>query len=370
MQPIDIVLEGGGARGLAHNGAMAAIFAAGHRPRRLVGTSAGAITAALVAAGHDGADLRRISLQTTAAGVSRMTQFFSHPGPFSDAQLDGSRLAAMLPAVDLPALRRVGRRMERALLRALLEVPGFANLFSEVELGGLFGAAGFVDWLREQLAARGLGEATFGQMFERTGVHLTVVVTDTDDATEVLLNHLTAPDCPVVMGVRMSMSIPFVWPEVVWERAWGLVQERDLTGHRFVDGGVVSNFALRPLVSEEAWVRQAMGVPVTPEHELLGLRLDDTAEVPGAPEGHGLFAGHAVEASHRGVAERVERVLNTLLSGNDDAVAERHLQRICRLPSRGYGVTEFDMSPARIEALLAAGEAAVDAWFADQLVQV
>ena len=367
MQPIDIVFEGGGARGLAHNGAMAALFDAGHRPRRLVGTSAGAITATLVAAGHDGQSLRRISLQTNASGSSRMTGFLSHPGPFSNAQLDDSRIAALLPGLDVPALRGVGRRIERVLLRALLEVPGFANLFSEVELGGLFGAQGFVDWLREQLGAKGLQDATFAQMFERTGVHLTVVVTDTDDATEVLLNHLTAPDCPVFMGVRMSMSIPFVWPEVVWDQSWGTVQGRDLSGHRFVDGGVVSNFALRTLVSEESWVRKAMGVPVTADHELLGLRLDDAAEVPHAPPARTLFAGTLPETGHHGVADRVERVLNTMLTGNDDAVAERHLPRICRLPSHGYGVTEFDMAPARIEALLDAGAAAVRAWLTAQL---
>ena len=369
MEPIDIVFEGGGAKGLAHNGAMAAVFAAGRVPRRVVGTSAGAITAALVAAGHDGEALRRISFETTDSGASRMTRFLGHPGPFSDAQLDGSRLGGMLPGLELPALGALGRRVERAVLRGLIDVPGFANLFSEVETGGLFGAQGFVDWLREQLEARGegLADATFGELHARTGVHLTVVVTDTDDSTEVLLNHVTAPDCPVFMGVRMSMSIPFVWPEVTWASAWGTVQGRDLTGHRFVDGGVVSNFALRALVSDEPWVREAMGVPETLPHELLGFRLDASQEVPDAPEPRHLFWGHPAEETHRGVGERVERVVNTMLTGNDEAVAERHEACICRLPAKGYGVTEFAMSHARIAALLDAGQAAAARWFEAQL---
>ena len=370
MPPIDIVFEGGGAKGLAHNGAMAAVFKSGRTPRRLVGTSAGAITAALVAAGHDAKALRRISLETTASGASRMTEFLSHPGPFDNAQLDGSRLGAMLPSWDFPPLQSLGRRFERAALRALLEIPGFANLFSEVETGGLFGAQGFVAWLREQLEARaaGLAEATFKQLYERTGIHLTVVVTDTDDAQEVLLNHVTAPHCPVYMGVRMSMSIPLVWPEVVWQRAWGHVQGRDLTGHRFVDGGVVSNFALRALVSDETWVRDAMGVPASLDVDVLGFRLDDTQAVRNAPAARHLFHDHPAEASHRGVAERIERIANTVLSGNDDTVADRHRQRVCRLPAQGYGVTEFNMSQPRIEALLAAGEAAAQKWFTAQLV--
>ena len=370
MQPIDIVFEGGGARGLAHNGAMAAVLGADYTPRRLVGTSAGAITAALVAAGHDGEALHRISLETTSSGVSRMTEFLSHPGPFDDAALDQSRLGAIFPSVDWPGLRTVGRRVERALLRALLQVPGFANLFSEVETGGLFGAQGFVTWLQEQLEARGqgFGEATFAQLYEETGVHLTVVVTDTDDAAEVLLNHVTAPHCPVYMGVRMSMSIPFVWPEVVWQRSWGTVQGQDLAGHRFVDGGVVSNFALRALVSHEAWVRQAMGVDASANEDVLGLRLDANAEVPAAPAPHGLFHGQLPESIHGRMEERVERVVNTVLTGNDDTVAEHHASRICLLPAKGYGVTEFNMSPARIEALVAGGRAAAQAWVERQLV--
>ncbi len=69
-----------------------------------------------------------------------------------------------------------------------------------------------------------------------------------------MLNHRTAPKCPVVWAVRMSMSIPFAWQEVRWLPAWGsyrllntngttIEKEIDLTGHAIVDGGVLSNFS-------------------------------------------------------------------------------------------------------------------------------
>jgi len=48
MATFDIVFEGGGAKGTAFVGALDVLFAAGHKHRRLIGTSAGAITATLL----------------------------------------------------------------------------------------------------------------------------------------------------------------------------------------------------------------------------------------------------------------------------------------------------------------------------------
>jgi NTE family protein len=36
-----------------------------------------------------------------------------------------------------------------------------------------------------------------------------------------------------------------------------------------------------------------------------------------------------------------------------------HADKVCRLPAKGYGTTEFDMTPERREALVAAGRAAM-----------
>ena len=48
----DMVFEGGGAKGMAFVGAMRALEDKGHTSGRLIGTSAGAITATLIAAGY------------------------------------------------------------------------------------------------------------------------------------------------------------------------------------------------------------------------------------------------------------------------------------------------------------------------------
>ena len=72
---------------------------------------------------------------------------------------------------------------------------------------------------------------------------LSLVVTDTTNREMLVLNHRTAPDVPVAMAVRMSMSIPFVWREVVWHKEWGTYCGTDKTGRE--DRGRRSALKLR-----------------------------------------------------------------------------------------------------------------------------
>src|SRR3954464_15652603 len=58
----ELVCEGGGVKGIGLAGAWEALEAANYRPRRVAGTSAGAITAALIAAGYTAAELKEAVL--------------------------------------------------------------------------------------------------------------------------------------------------------------------------------------------------------------------------------------------------------------------------------------------------------------------
>src|SRR5690242_7339609 len=59
---VDLVFKGGGIKGIALVGALAALEEHGFRPGRCVGTSAGAILTSLVAAGYSASELRDIFL--------------------------------------------------------------------------------------------------------------------------------------------------------------------------------------------------------------------------------------------------------------------------------------------------------------------
>ena len=56
----DLVFEGGGVKGIGLAGALATLEERAYRPQNIAGTSAGAITAALLAAGYTAAELREI----------------------------------------------------------------------------------------------------------------------------------------------------------------------------------------------------------------------------------------------------------------------------------------------------------------------
>ena len=56
----DLVFEGGGVKGIGLAGALATLEEREYRPQNIAGTSAGAITAALLAAGYSAAELREI----------------------------------------------------------------------------------------------------------------------------------------------------------------------------------------------------------------------------------------------------------------------------------------------------------------------
>lgn len=180
----NLVFEGGGVRGLAYIGALQAVEDAGIRPNvtAVAGTSAGAITAALVAAGYTSKELHDTLLDMNL----RM---------FQDGGLTGP-------------------------VRVVRDY-------------GFFRGDAFLQWMRDRIAEKtGDPRATFSDVHAATGIDLRVVVTNLSLHSAQQLSHETVPDMEVALGVRMSMSIPLFFAAV-----------RD-GGSVYVDGGAVWNYPL------------------------------------------------------------------------------------------------------------------------------
>lgn len=90
----DMVFEGGGAKGMLFVGAMKAVEEMGHEPGRVLGTSAGAITACLLAAGYTSAEMAA-ALGEKMDGKSVFVKFAGAPGPFGEADVQQSALLAL-----------------------------------------------------------------------------------------------------------------------------------------------------------------------------------------------------------------------------------------------------------------------------------
>ena len=359
----DLVFEGGGAKGMVFVGACEEFFGRGHTFGRLLGTSAGAITATLLAAGYT-PDEMLAALTEKEDGRSVFAGFMGEPRAFTDEEIHASATRKLLEGVDFKfVLDGVERWFDKRLVQALAANEASRHLLALVERGGWYAADRFVSWLSAKLDSgpwqggrRAFSGMTLAQFHAATRVDVSVVAADTTDARVLVLNHRTAPDCPVIWAVRMSMSIPLVWDEVVWQSAWGQYLGRNVAEHAIVDGGVLSNFPIELFISDEPQVVRLMG-PKT-EAAVLGLLIDERLPVPPA-RSRGIFVDVDVKPGQLKTVQRLQRIMNTVTTAHDKMVIDEYEKLVARLPAAGYGTTEFDMSDERRAALVDVGRTAM-----------
>lgn len=230
MHRIDLVLEGGGIRGVALAGAYEALVAAGCRPVNVAGTSAGAIVAALIAAGYTPAELERVAV----------TQEF--------AEL----LDPVVPW--LPG-------------RPLRAVAGIVRDW------GIYKGDRFVSWMSGMLKAKGCAcfGSCMGGISDRGSMSRLRIV-----ASDITMNRIFVfPDdlhdlgidpetFPIADAVRASIGIPFVF------RPYTLSADGRTT--KFVDGGLLSNFPIGLFDDPANAIRPTVGVRVSRGQERLVIR--------------------------------------------------------------------------------------------------
>lgn len=309
------MFEGGGVLGTAFLGAIRCCADVGIRWNGLAGTSAGAATAALLAA-----DLTTDELEAEFGGLD-YTRFLSHK--------TSHLIRSGEPAHDLD---------HPFLLLANLTVAGRLGEYSSDP---------FHEWLSGILTSR--GRETFGQIRERATPpaerQLKVVVSDlTRGLMRVLPDDLDAiapppsstfPDLtaeqaafPVAEAVRLSMSIPLFF------------EPGRLSGRQgesvIVDGGILSNFPL--------WIFDEVTPGKPPTWPTFGFRLLDGRE--GQPR-------EIVTA-----AAVLGAMLRTMMVASDrHYVAQRSLGRVVDIDLSRIPVTatQFSLSDELKEDLYAQG---------------
>lgn len=358
----DLVFEGGGAKGMVFAGACEEFFKRGHTFNRLLGTSAGAITATLLAAGYTPEEMLAALVEKGEDGKSVFTGFMGPPAPFTKEELRASATQRLLDGVDFTFVPDfVEKKLDELMLGALANGGKFRHILGLVERGGWFAADRFVTWLSSKLDSgpwkggqRRFSKMTLSQFFAATNVELSLVASDTTDGSILVLNHRTAPNCPIVWAVRMSMSIPLVWDEIIWQVGWGPYLGRDMEGHAIVDGGILSNFPIELFISDAPEVTKLMG----PKQDtpVLGLLIDEKLPVSLAK---GIFVNVTVKPGELKTVQRLQRLVDTATGAHDKMVMDENSHLVVRLPAQGYGTTEFDMTGERRNALVKAGSEAM-----------
>ena len=361
----DMVFEGGGAKGFVFIGATQVFTEKGHTFDRLIGTSAGAITATTLAAGYSN-DEMMAALNEKVDGKPIFTTFMGDPPPFDEEHIKQSAIRELLRTMDLPLVPDfVEDRLDDQLARSIGTNPGLRHVYSFIERGGWYSAHDFVAWLRRKLdeglykgKPRNFSDMTMAEMFAATQTELTLTGSDITSGRLLIFNHRTAPDLPLVWAVRMSMSVPLLWQEVIWLEEWGLYRGKSITGNAIVDGGLLSNFPIELFISEEKPITDVMGEKRS--QNIVGFLIDEQLPVAGAPPVEGSAALTAL-GELRTVA-RLGQLVNTVTQARDKMVIDAFSDLVVHLPAKGFGTTEFDMTDERRDALVAAGRAATEAY--------
>lgn len=301
----DLVLEGGGVKGIGLVGAVTALDAAGYDFPRVAGSSAGAIVASLVAALQvAGEPLDRLEDIVRTVDYRR----FRDPGGLGRLPLVG-RALSLLAHDGLYE----GRYLEDFLTGALGELG--VRTFADLRLPD------------DDPAADGLPP----------GRRSKLVVTVSDLSRQRLarlpwdLPDYGVDDLPVARAVRASAAIPFFFRPV---------RQRTPGGEAtWVDGGLLSNFPVELFDRTDA---------ADPRWPTFGVRL--TTRPPTPPVTRELDGPVAL-----GLA-----ALDTLLTDQGTAYLEDRctVERTVFVPTDGVSVVDFDLDAATTERLYVSGVAA------------
>jgi NTE family protein len=309
----DLVCEGGGVKGIGLAGAFSVLEEHDFRPQNVAGTSAGAITAALIAAGYSAAELKDVIF-----GMDFLK--------FRDTAWED-------------------------------KLPLAGKGVSIIKDLGIYEGRYFEDWIGELLKTKGvetfsaLATDEFGDD-PRYRYRLQVIASDTTSHRLLVLPRdadqlgIDPDELSVARAVRMSMSIPIFFEPV------SVTNEKTNREHVIVDGGMLSNFPV--------WLFDCPDVEV-PSWPTFGLLLVEPH--PQTPIGARLPAPERVPHGLGGLFKYVKAMADTMMEAHDRLYVEKaNFARTIPIPTLGIGTTEFDITPSRKEELYQSGRDAAAAF--------
>jgi len=235
------VFEGGGAKGVLYVGALEGVLSRGLWFSAVAGSSAGAITAAMIAAGLRPEDMR-------------------------------ARMNKGLQAMALPATLNAYRRLRRA--------SGFLN------------HAAVRKWLtcvlRTQVQKLGAAPAnegpTFAELFDLTGIELHVVAVDLSVRRVMVFNRTLTPLADVADAVMASATIPTAFEPLIFitdldrsaaDAPTTGTPKATFASRLIADGGIASNFP--SFVFRDEGFRAYAGLASVPDTTpVVGFLLDES----------------------------------------------------------------------------------------------
>jgi NTE family protein len=287
----------------------------------VAGTSAGAITAAVVAAGYKKDEMEHILKNV----------------PFPDFKDES--------------------RMDKWPL---------GHVVSVLTDKGIYEGDFFEGWIRKLLEDKGISKFGDDAIVNKEATNpkhrykLRVIASDVTERRMLVLPDdagvlgVHPDELDVAYAVRMSMSIPIFFEPVI--------HENGDDKHLIVDGGMLSNFPVWLFDSEDD------GDPRWPT---FGLRLVEPE--PTKAIGHRV-AGESNRKGSGSLIDYVKNIALTMMAAHDRLYLEKATYaRTIPIPTLGIGTTEFDITPERVTALYNSGYNAtlefLETWNFEQYIE-
>lgn len=295
MKKVDAVFEGGGVKGIGLVGAFSVIEEAGYTLQNIAGTSAGAIVAALIAAGYNAAEVKTI-------------------------------------IEDLNFNQIMDEGWED-------KIPLVGKFISLIHEKGIYEGDFFENLIRKLLADRNI--YTFKDLIiedskdnPRYRYKLQVIASDLTAGRMLVLPRdihrfgIDPDNMDVASAVRMSMSIPFFFEPV-------RLKDSDGKDHYIVDGGILSNFPI--------WLFD--DGTADPAWPTFGYNLVDPDQ----------NKSHSID----GPISMLKALFSTMMEAHDARYIEaQHFVRTIPIPTVGVQTTEFNLSAEKKAALYESGREA------------
>jgi NTE family protein len=309
----DLVCEGGGVKGVGLAGAYSVLEEHGYRVQNVAGTSAGAITAALIAAGYTAEELKKIVFELDFA-------------QFEDKGWED-------------------------------RIPLFGKGISLLSDQGIYEGTRFLEWISgvlEEKHIRTFADLRTGDEDPKYAYRLQVIASDVSARRLLVLPRdaavlgLDPDELEVGLAVRMSMSIPIFFEPVRIEN------KQTNHEHLIVDGGMLSNYPVWLYDAEDG---------VVPSWPTFGLLLVEpepktpiTARLPEPQRG---------PRGARGLISLLSALVHTMMEAHERMYVEKaQFARTIPVKTLGVGTTEFDLSEERKLALYNSGRMAAEEFLA------
>jgi len=324
----NLVFEGGGVKGIAYAGAVAVLEDKKilRDIQRVAGTSAGAITAALLALGATNRRIQEI------VGGTDFREF-----------MDDS----------WGVLRDINRLVKKY---------------------GWYKGDKFEEWMKRHVSdlTEGRADMTFGQLAELAGGgesgayryrELWMVTSDLSMQLPRVFSAETTPGVSIWQAVRMSMSIPLFFASVNYE------------GHVMVDGGVTWNYPV-DLFDDLKYMREGdesafsdVDYPTTRSNsqiynkQTLGLRVATSDEIKAQNDRVAASEGRtAVEIKN--LKDYTGAMLEFILeSANNSHLHENDWHRTVFIEADGVKFTDFNLPDSKVRQLVDSGRACTEKYF-------